>query len=136
MSPQASMPTQDLLKQLSRRGWFTRSATGFAGLALGALLAEDQARGASAPGLDRPAPLRARFRVRGAAALRRPPERFRAPRRRCAELVGRILAAQIPGRPLPAQGHPRALSRAAGDRAREDATAAPGPAGRAQHRPT
>ena len=40
------MPTQDLLEQLSRRGWFNRSATGFAGLALGALLAEDQARGA------------------------------------------------------------------------------------------
>jgi hypothetical protein len=64
MNPQASIPTQDLLKQLSRRGWFNRSATGFAGLALGALLAEDQVRGASAPGRDRPAsPIRRRARA-------------------------------------------------------------------------
>ena len=60
MSPQASMPTQDLLKQLSRRGWFNRSATGFAGLALGALLAEDQARSLGArsgsPGPADPSP--------------------------------------------------------------------------------
>src|SRR4051794_16422383 len=62
MSLQASMPTQDLVRQLSRRGWFNRSATGFAGLALGALLSDEQARGE--PVSDRPAkPIRPRARA-------------------------------------------------------------------------
>jgi hypothetical protein len=43
ISPQGN----DLLHQLSRRDWLGRTATGFAGLALGALLAEDRARAAS-----------------------------------------------------------------------------------------
>ncbi len=47
--------SQSLLNDLSRREWFSRSATGFAGLALGALLANEQARAASA---DAPKPQR------------------------------------------------------------------------------
>jgi hypothetical protein len=39
MTPQA----HDLCRQLSRRDWLNRTATGFAGLALGALLSEDRA---------------------------------------------------------------------------------------------
>jgi hypothetical protein len=62
MSPQTSMPTQDLLRQLSRRGWFNRSATGFAGLALGALLSDERAQGE--PVSDRAAkPIRPRARA-------------------------------------------------------------------------
>src|SRR5262245_29548385 len=41
---QPSLPSQSLLRQLSRRDWLSRTATGFAGLALGTLLAEDRAR--------------------------------------------------------------------------------------------
>ena len=45
MESSASDRTASLLESLSRRQWFSRSASGFAGLALGAMLAEDQARG-------------------------------------------------------------------------------------------
>src|SRR5688572_26660942 len=48
MTHPASLQTRSLLHHLSRRDWLTRSATGFAGLALGTLLAEERAR-ATAP---------------------------------------------------------------------------------------
>jgi hypothetical protein len=43
MTHHASLQSLDLLHQLSRRQWLSRTATGFAGLALGALLAEERA---------------------------------------------------------------------------------------------
>ncbi|MFO0892513.1 MAG: DUF1501 domain-containing protein [Isosphaeraceae bacterium] len=46
MGPRESVRAQSLIAQLSRRQWFSRSATGFAGLALGAMLSEDRARAA------------------------------------------------------------------------------------------
>jgi hypothetical protein len=48
MTHRATPQARDLLHLLGRRDWLTRTATGFAGLALGALLAED--RGRAAPG--------------------------------------------------------------------------------------
>src|SRR5262249_31391168 len=42
----ASVQGQDLLQMLSRRDWLTRTGAGFAGLALGALLAEERAAAA------------------------------------------------------------------------------------------
>jgi hypothetical protein len=43
MNPWHSLPSRSLIEQLSRRRWFSRTATGFAGLALGAMLSEEQA---------------------------------------------------------------------------------------------
>src|SRR5262245_41986481 len=39
-------PARSLAHELTRRDWFSRTATGFAGLALGSLLAEDRANAA------------------------------------------------------------------------------------------
>jgi Protein of unknown function (DUF1501) len=60
--------TRSLIAQLSRRCWFSRTATGFAGLALGALLSEEQARGAGDRG-DAAATLAARPRARSVIQL-------------------------------------------------------------------
>src|SRR4051812_19297383 len=49
-----SFQGHDLLHQLSRRDWLGRSAAGFAGLALGALLAEDRATATEAQTQHRP----------------------------------------------------------------------------------
>src|SRR5262245_50725331 len=46
MREPASRSSRSLLAELTRREWFTRTATGFAGIALGALLAEDRAHSA------------------------------------------------------------------------------------------
>src|SRR5262245_32748362 len=44
MTPALSRVSADLLRHLSRREWFGRIGSGFAGLALGTLLAEERAR--------------------------------------------------------------------------------------------
>ena len=46
MNSTDSLRARTLTEQLSRRHWFSRTATGFAGLALGAMLSEDQASAA------------------------------------------------------------------------------------------
>jgi hypothetical protein len=47
MTPRATEQGQSLLSHLTRRDWLSRSATGFAGLALGTLLAEERASASS-----------------------------------------------------------------------------------------
>src|SRR5437870_3586819 len=47
MTLPASLQAQSFLHHLSRRDWLSRTATGFAGLALGTLLAEDRGQAAA-----------------------------------------------------------------------------------------
>src|SRR4051812_48084471 len=69
MSTSPSPQGRHLLDALSRREWLGRSAAGFAGLALGALLAEERARAASGASHDAGTALRPHYAPKARAVI-------------------------------------------------------------------
>src|SRR4051812_37334535 len=63
MGPWESVQSRSLIGQFTRRRWFSRTATGFAGLAVGALLSEERAAAAGDPEGDATPPIRPRARA-------------------------------------------------------------------------